>query len=134
VLCCAVLLQLPYTEAVIKEALRLMAPGAIATRFTDQQSLQLTPEVRSEAGNACRIWGVGWGGVGWGGVGWGGVGWGGVGAVPRPNCCRRNMRLFHCCVSLQLVPAQAAWMHCNAAGLTTFVQPALSVSCPRCAG
>jgi hypothetical protein len=83
VLCCAVLLQLPYTEAVIKEALRLMAPGAIATRFTDQQSLQLTPEVRSEAGNACRIWGVGWGGVGWGG-GWGGVGGcGGGGYVPR---------------------------------------------------
>jgi cytochrome P450 len=49
-MCCAVLLQLPYTEAVIKESLRLMAPGAIATRFTDQQSLQLTSEVRSQAG------------------------------------------------------------------------------------
>jgi hypothetical protein len=42
-LCCCP--QLPYTEAVVKEALRLLAPGAIATRITQQEGLSLTPEV-----------------------------------------------------------------------------------------
>lgn len=38
-------LQLPFTEAVVKEALRLLPPGDIATRSTEQSGLQLTPEV-----------------------------------------------------------------------------------------
>lgn len=42
---CSWLQQLPYTEAVVKEALRLLPPGSLATRSTEQQGYQLTPEV-----------------------------------------------------------------------------------------
>ena len=57
--CCLLLLQLPYTDAVVKEALRLLPPGAIATRSTEQQGLQLTPQVRDMcqsclAGCSCK--------------------------------------------------------------------------------
>ena len=40
----AVPLQLPFVSAVVKETLRLMAPTAIASRFT-QETLQLTDKV-----------------------------------------------------------------------------------------
>jgi hypothetical protein len=34
--------QLPYTEAVIIETMRLMCPGSLATRSTEEQGLMLT--------------------------------------------------------------------------------------------
>jgi cytochrome P450 len=37
-------LQFPQADAILKETLRLIPPGAIAARFTEQ-GYQLTPEV-----------------------------------------------------------------------------------------
>lgn len=51
--CCPLCLQLPYTNAVVKEALRLLPPGSIATRSTEQQGLQLTPQVRHMCQRNC---------------------------------------------------------------------------------
>jgi cytochrome P450 len=41
-------LQFPQADAILKETLRLIPPGAIAARFTEQ-GYQLTPKVCSAA-------------------------------------------------------------------------------------
>lgn len=42
--------QLLFTEAVVRESLRLMPPGAVASRSTDQHGYQLTDQVSRAAG------------------------------------------------------------------------------------
>lgn len=49
-----VCLQFPQADAILKETLRLIPPGAIAARFIEQGH-QLTPEVSSSSKQLCGL-------------------------------------------------------------------------------